>query len=188
VILLRVSLISLILLAGCVAASGSGRRVRGRLPVSSASNNSVQRQPPANSCHARGSGHYVLPEPRCTSGAISPDVTQANIDSTICRRGYTRSVRPPERITEAEKRQSLVAYGDHQPLRAYEYDHLVPLELGGATNDPRNLWPEPGRTPNPKDGLERRLNRLVCQRRLGLTKAQSEIASDWVVLYRRMSG
>jgi len=115
---------------------------------------------------------------------VSPAVTQANLGSTICRFGYTRRVRPPERITEAEKQQSMAAYGDSRLASAYEYDHLVPLELGGATNDPRNLWPEPGRTPNPKDELERRLNRLVCQGRLTLTRAQVAIAKDWVRLAR----
>jgi hypothetical protein len=62
------------------------------------------------------------------------------------------------------------------------------LELGGATNDARNLWPEPGRIPNPKDELERRLNRLVCAHRLSLASAQQEIASDWVAVYRRTFG
>lgn len=72
---------------------------------------------------------FSLPDPRCTPGAISPAVTQANIHSTICRRGYTEAVRPPESVTEPEKRASLAAYGDTKPLHEYEYDHLVPLEL-----------------------------------------------------------
>lgn len=154
------------------------------VPVSSAADDTVQRQPAPGSCHARGTGLYTLPDARCTPGAVSPAVTQGNIGSTICRSGYTRRVRPPERITEAEKQQSMAAYGDRGPASAYEYDHLVPLELGGATNDPRNLWPEPGRTPNPKDELERRLNRLVCQRRLSLARARVAIAGDWIRLAR----
>ena len=48
----------------------------------------------------------------------------------------------------------MAAYGDTGSLGDYEYDHFVPLELGGATNDPRNLWPEPGASPNPKDTVE----------------------------------
>ncbi|HUZ29429.1 MAG TPA: hypothetical protein VMU90_09320 [Solirubrobacteraceae bacterium] len=184
----RLSATCLILLAACAAASGSAPGAAGRLPVSSASNGSVQPQRSPGSCHARGSGLYVLPDPRCTPGAVSPAVTQANLSSTICRSGYTRGVRPPERITETEKRQSLAAYGGHGSLSSYEYDHLVPLELGGATNDARNLWPEAGHVPNPKDALERRLNRLVCQHRLGLASAQEEIASNWVAVYRRTFG
>lgn len=93
-------------------------------------------------------------------------------------------MRPPEYVTETEKRASMAAYGDHGPLDRYEYDHLVPLELGGAPNDPRNLWPEPGASPNPKDELEDRLRALVCEGRLGLDAAQKEIAADWVRAYR----
>jgi len=131
-------------------------------------------------CHARGSGLYSLPDPRCTPGAIDPAVTQANIASTICRRGYKRTVRPPESVTEIEKRASMDAYGDAGPPEDYEYDHLIPLELGGAANDPRNLWPEPGASPNPKDLLENRLHALVCAGALGLRAAQREIATNWI--------
>ena len=41
-----------------------------------------------------------------------------------------------------------------------EYDHLVPLDLGGA-NASSNLWLEPGPTPNPKDAVEQRLHEAV---------------------------
>jgi hypothetical protein len=34
------------------------------------------------------------------------------------------------------------------------------LELGGAVNDSRNLWPEPGGSPNPKDSVENALRHL----------------------------
>jgi hypothetical protein len=136
-------------------------------------------------CHARGSGLYSLPDPRCTPGAVDPGVTQSNIAVTICHDGYAASVRPPESVTTPEKRASMAAYGDTGPPGDYEYDHLVPLELGGAANDPRNLWPEPGASPNPKDALEDRLRALVCSGRLGLAGAQREIATDWIAAYRR---
>ena len=144
-------------------------------------------------CHARGSGLYSRPDPRCTPGALNPEVTQAKIDSTICRSGWTSTVRPPESITEPEKLASMEAYGYTSPPSSYEYDHDVPLELGGAVNDSRNLWPEPNYpTPskqgyyfNPKDHLEWALNRLVCDRRMSLAHAQRLIAVDWVSAYRR---
>ena len=156
------------------------------VPVSTASSRVVQPEPPLGSCHARGSGLFSLPDPRCTRGAISPAVAQRNINSTICQYGYTRLIRPPESVTEPEKRASLAAYGDRRPLDYYEYDHLVPLELGGAPNDPRNLWPEPGRTPNLKDELERRLREVVCAGEMPLSIAQREIAANWVALYDRL--
>ncbi len=88
-------------------------------------------------------------------------------------------------MTEPEKRASLVAYGDRRPLHAYEYDHLVSLELGGARNDPRNLWPEPGASPNHKDALENRLHARICDGTMKLAAVQRMIASDWVTAYHR---
>jgi hypothetical protein len=155
------------------------------LAYSNASNNVVQAQPRAGSCHAIGSGLYSRPDPKCTPGALNPQVTQATIGRTICTRGWTSTVRPPERITEREKSASILAYGDHRSLSYYEYDHFVPLELGGATNDRRNLWPEPGGVPNPKDAVETSLKREVCNGALTLAKAQLEIVKNWVALASR---
>ena len=150
------------------------------LSYSTASAQTVQPQPRSGSCHARGQGVYKLPDPRCTPGALNPAVTQSDIDETICVAGWTDRVRPPEAVTETEKRASMVAYDYSASIRDYEYDHLVPLELGGAVNDPRNLWPEPGASPNPKDQVEEELNRAVCDGRLRLHRAQRAIATDWL--------
>lgn len=48
----------------------------------------------------------------------------------------------------------MISYGDPTPISTYEEDHLIPLELGGAPSDVRNLWPERGTSPNPKDRVE----------------------------------
>ena len=156
--------------------------------MSHASGSVVQPQPPAGTCHARGHGPLSLPDPGCTPGALSPAVNPGTLSTTICRSGYTETVRPSESITEREKEASLRSYGDSGPLHLFEYDHLVPLELGGAPNDPRNLWPEPGGTPNPKDKVENRLRELVCDGRVPLAVAQRAIARDWVAEYRRLYG
>jgi hypothetical protein len=96
-------------------------------------------------------------------------------------------VRPPESVTEPEKYASMAAYGDPGSASRYEYDHFVPLELGGATNDPRNLWPEPGGSPNRKDQVENYLNREVCDGKMRLARAQRLIVTDWVKLYREIA-
>jgi hypothetical protein len=174
-----------------IAASAPALSGLAALPFSSASPNVIQRQPPAHSCRAVGSGLYSRPDLRCTPGALNPAVTQARIDSTICLSGWTTTVRPPESVTEPEKLASIAAYGDSGPASSYEYDHDVPLELGGALNDPRNLWPEPdyssrsGFYLNPKDHLERALNRLVCHDEMSLSEAQRLIAGNWVSAYHR---
>ena len=162
----------------------------GGLPYSHASGRVVQAQPPADSCHGRGSGLFELPDPHCTPGALNPAVTQNTIGSTICVSGWTSEVRPPESVTEPEKLANMRSYRLSSGPSGYEYDHLVPLELGGAVNDPRNLWPEPdypsraGFYLNPKDHLERALNRLVCRGQMTLARAQLVIARDWVSAYR----
>ena len=57
------------------------------------------------------SAQSSLPDPALTPGAINPAVTQDDIQSTICVRGWTRTVRPPERYTYRLKRQQIRAYG-----------------------------------------------------------------------------
>jgi hypothetical protein len=148
----------------------------------------VQPQPKAGTCHARGHGRYSLPDAHCTPGATDSRVTQATIHKTICVSGYTKKVRPPESVTEPEKLASMRAYGDHGAAHGYEYDHLISLELGGAPNDAKNLWPEPGASPNPKDKLENLLHREVCDGKITLRTAQHEIATNWVTIYRRAYG
>jgi hypothetical protein len=128
------------------------------------------------SCHTRD--HGLLPDRSCTPGAIDPAVTQANIGSTICRAGYTDTVRPPEAQTEAFKWNiAEPAYGQHDV--SGELDHLIPLELGGD-NDAANLWVEAGPIPNPKDAVENALNQAVCNGQIPLRTAQREIARNWL--------
>jgi hypothetical protein len=135
-----------------------------------------------------------LPDASTTPGAINPAVTQKTIGETICARGWTRMVRPPVQYTEELKRQQIRTFGYHdRRLSQYEEDHLIPLELGGAPADPRNLWPEPRTSPDGwgadrKDELEFALNQLVCAGRLPLREAQRAIATDWIAAYRRYVG
>jgi len=171
--------------------AGAARIAPSGLVYSSASATVVQRQPSPGACHASGAGLYARPDPRCTPGAVNPAVTQASIGSTICRSGWTATVRPRVSITEPEKLASMSAYGAPGSPARYEYDHDVALELGGAVNDPRNLWPEPdypraaGFYKNPKDHLENALHRLVCDGSIRLARAQMIIASNWVAAYRQ---
>ena len=135
-----------------------------------------------------------LPDPRLTPGAINPAVTEETIDATICVRGWTRTVRPPADYTEALKRHQIreYGYGDRR-LRSYEEDHLIPLDAGGSSDDPRNLWPEPrqaadGWDADRKDELETVMVRLVCEHRVPLLEAQRAIATNWISAYRHYVG
>jgi len=129
--------------------------------------------------------HGQLPDPRCTPGSVDPAVTQADIRSTICKKGWTATVRPPESQTERFKYDvAYPAYGTPQSERT-ELDHLVPLELGGS-NDATNLWPEYPPTPNPKDKVEDALNAAVCDGRVKLAAAQAAIAADWLTAEKKL--
>lgn len=148
----------------------------------------VQPQPAAGHCHYRHTkNHQPLPDPKCTPGALNPKVTQATIGSTICHSGYTSSIRPPESITRPEKVANAKSYSYGASLTDAEYDHLVPLEVGGDPNDRRNLWvepPSPGHKSgsgvnNPKDTVENEARALVCAHKVGLTAMQNAIAANW---------
>lgn len=119
-------------------------------------------------------------------GAINPNVTQANLATTICQRGWTATVRPPLYFMLRIKGQLMRAAG-LTDFHAVELDHLVPLELGGSPDSPANLWLEPwaGRWgAHTKDRLENALHRLVCAGTITLAQAQHEIATDWMASYR----
>jgi hypothetical protein len=122
----------------------------------------------------------ILPDPKCTPGAIDPGVTQDNIDSTICVSGYTKTIRPPVSVTEPQKLESMKSYEFYDSPRNYEFDHLIPLELGGAPDDMKNLWPEPHPSSFDKDGFENYLHKQVCSGSMDLKTAQNEIDTNWV--------
>lgn len=129
-------------------------------------------------CHEKNG----LPDPVCTPGSVNLIVTQANINSTICTSGYTKTIRPPSSYTQSLKRQQIIAYGYlDKNLSDYEEDHLISLELGGNPTDPKNLWPEPGASPNLKDSIENICHEKVCTGQISLQEAQKEIATNWKV-------
>ncbi len=107
-----------------------------------------------------------------TPGALNPDVTQATIAATICRRGWTRTIRPPVSYTNHLKRTGVRAYGLRGPPAGFQEDHLISLELGGHPTDPRNLWPEPYPRAADVDRIENELNAKVCGGHLSLAEAQ----------------
>lgn len=143
---------------------------------------------PAHCVYRHAATGEVLPDPACTPGAADPRVTPPTVGATICRSGYTSTVRPPVSYTEAVKTELMRRYGATGAPSQYELDHLVSLELGGAPADAHNLWPEPGASPNPKDRVENGLNKLVCNGRLGLNEAQQAIETDWAAAGRRYLG
>jgi hypothetical protein len=112
---------------------------------------------------------------------------------TVCKSGWAASTRPPAAYTGALKLAQILEYGyaDRNPSH-YQEDHLVPLELGGAPRDPRNLWPQPNEVTLPdgtlvgskeKDDLEDDLHRRVCAGTMLLDDAQRAMARDWIAAW-----
>ena len=128
----------------------------------------------------------VLPPPE-TPGAIDTAITQNVIDETICRPGYARAARPAYAITGPLKRQMMDAQHPGEPLADYELDHLVPISIGGAPLDRRDLWLQPRHgqaNAGDKNVLAYVLWRLVCTHQVPLATAQREISHDWTRAYQ----
>lgn len=131
------------------------------------------------SCLARVRGQ--MPDPACTPGSVgSTDV------NTVCAPKFASTRRPAARYTDPAKTTAMLAYrmipGDRKRI---EYDHLVPLALGGS-NDVSNLWPQISDLSlvderNSKDGVEQRVWNAVCRdRKVGLVAAQEAMARNWM--------
>jgi hypothetical protein len=130
-------------------------------------------------CH----GANGLPDRRCTPGAADERVTQANIQQTICKSGYTKTVRPPVSYTDPLKHKLMARYGYSDSEKNYELDHLIPLEVGGHPSSELNLFPEPY-SPKPgareKDQVENYLHEQVCSGQMTLKAAQDGIRTNWL--------
>ena len=130
-----------------------------------------------------------LPNPTLTPGAIDTAITQDNIQTTVCVKGYTKTVRPPVYYTNSLKKKQMADYGyaDINPAH-YEEDHLIPLSIGGNPSDPANLWPQPRLSEwnaEKKDILEFKLYKLVCEGAVPLDDARHQISTNWIETYKR---
>ena len=142
-------------------------------------------------CSLAAAEHPVLPNPRLTPGATDPAVTQATVQNTICRHGYTKTVR---NVGEAEKKEVMARYGlPESQLAKVEIDHFISLEIGGS-NDAANLWPEyydPAKGQigylgaRDKDVVETAFHRAICNGTMTLSQAQQRIR-EWPEEYRKL--
>ena len=131
---------------------------------------------------------YALPDRTLTPGAIDPAVTQNNIQSTVCVRGYTDKVRPHKKYTNRLKHEQIEQYRlADRNVRNYELDHLIPLNIGGNPSDPKNLWPQSRQgewSAEQKNDLEFVVYKMVCQGEITLLEAQQRMAKDWIEAYQ----
>jgi hypothetical protein len=115
--------------------------------------------------------------------ALNPDVRPDTIARTICKSGWTASVRPPASYTDRLKREQMARWDLAGPASAWEEDHRMPLELGGAPRDPMNLSPEQPASPNAKDHAEDALHQAVCVGQMPLEQARAIMRVQWLRPY-----
>jgi hypothetical protein len=119
----------------------------------------------------------ILPTLTLTPGRLNPAVKQPTIKTTICNARWIATAQPPASYTNTLKVQQMARYHETGTPSSYEEDHFIPLELGGAPKDPKNLWPEPRTQAAKSDPLETTLKRKVCHGQLTLKAAQHQIAT-----------
>ncbi|HEY0614751.1 MAG TPA: hypothetical protein VGC96_08920 [Candidatus Elarobacter sp.] len=96
----------------------------------------------------------------------------------VCRSGYGHSQRA--RVTYAIRDEIYTKYGIQRGQRAGKYviDHLMPLELGGLS-DQKNLWPQLRADAKRKDRDENMLHRAVCRGEMRLHDARMAMLRRW---------
>lgn len=125
--------------------------------------------------------------PLGVAGATDPQVAQSNIDTTTCVPGYSQSARPSLAVTGPRKRRMMAMQHPDGRAADYELDHLIPISLGGAPLDARNLWLQPRHgqaNAHDKNVLAFVLWRLVCEHKIPLARAQEAIRHDWIAAYQ----
>ena len=112
-----------------------------------------------------------------TPGALDPAVTQATIATTICAPGWAAKVAPSAGYLATLKSKQLGRSHATGKPASYAEDHLIPIELGGAPSDPKNLWPQPRTRVHADNLVAAGLARQVCAGTIPLARAQKLIAT-----------
>ena len=134
--------------------------------------------------------HFLLSTDVPFSGKANPDITQANIQDTICNPNFrTGTIRPPTNYTNQLKLDQIMQlnYSDTEPSH-YEEDHIFALTDGGDPKDPQNLWPQPYE-PRPgaheKDQVELYVHKQICSGAETLAQGQNDLL-HWKSIYAKM--
>ena len=148
----------------------------------------------AVSCSAQTAsyGHndkYLLPDRGLTPGAVNPaivgdpsgkSIVVNGVEANICAKDFTAN--PYKKATEAVKHRVCDEYGQKDCFKTDRggFDHLVPLEIGGADTI-NNLWWLPDPDYDVKlYKVNERLKPLVCSGKINLKTAQSIVLHNWV--------
>ena len=131
---------------------------------------------------------HVLPDASITPGVLNPNIAPSNFSVTICKSGWTATVRPPVNYTNKLKAQDTPP---GQKMADGELDHLISIEDGGAPADPHNLWwmaYNDRYGARVKDVLETRVKHLVCAGKITLDQARFALSPNWLLGYQTYVG
>lgn len=135
---------------------------------------------------------WSSPDPMVPIDEFTPGVVASTDPAEVCGivGGITYSER--HRATRYDKSHSMMVYGlDVTRPDKYEYDHRIPLCVGGA-DVPDNMWPQPlagHMNAHDKYELEKWACRAVClEHSISLPDAQAMFFGDWRDAFNRVFG
>jgi hypothetical protein len=120
------------------------------------------------------------------SGMMQPEAT---VDQ-ICTPGYSRVARPPTNYTNPIKEDSCAVL-DSKPeavrdcMKTHELDHYFPIEAGGCTDCPDNLWLQDWPHAKQKDQVENYVHSLLCTHKIGLEDVP-DYMTNWEEIYEQI--
>lgn len=117
----------------------------------------------------------MIPALAIAASLLNPAVSDRTLDQTVCRPGWTKTIRPSTAYIRNWERRHLPP---GQDPRLFIVDHRVSLGIGGNPYAP-NLKLQTVAEAARKDVLERRLNRLLCGGRISLERAQEIMLERW---------
>lgn len=110
--------------------------------------------------------------------STNPAVNQANIHSTICVKGWSKTVRPTWAYSSKVKRAMCKAQGMARCRPGLVLDHVVAIETGGSPTDVKNLQLQTAAAAHVKDVQENKARRDACSGRATLVEVQSRFKKD----------
>jgi hypothetical protein len=110
-------------------------------------------------------------------GSVNEEVTQSNIKKTICKAGYTKTIRPPVSYTNKMK-EKLMREQDWKGPRPI-LDHYIPLQGGGDPDDKKNFLLQTKKDSYKKDAVEDKMHDDICDGKVSLRKAQLAMSQGW---------
>lgn len=123
-------------------------------------------------------------DPVAAAPALNPDVTPETIQQTICRKGYTKTIRPSSTYTNGIKfRLMRGAEIDESLANKYALDHIIALAIGGSPGSLENLQLMTAKENSRKARIEVKLQCLVCTGQVPLDVAQEKMYTNWEATY-----